>query len=1271
MLNFLFTILLAYILFPLTTTSSTQFFIEAPVSLWPEAIEASRKTQSLHHQQDQQQRQSTISSPVTSSRERVVSIDTAHFNLNTTYTSKTSSLQDRAAIIAPLRLNPSTTFQTRRAIGHAHINSSYISVSQQERVAAPPHNIFSFTAKRVTMPAPKSSRHQARIIRETSRDFNGSTIHSVASSTGSNHGTVSDRSTITVDGFDPEGDSALESSYLITDRDRKKLPDIRDTAKKYGRWEPRPAQPFAINTSALGRAFPDFSQGLSVVDDTFSLEGARGNNTQRRASSKIPQANNVSETLPPNTFGNYNQNISTTPKVPPPKKTQMNYVQTQMYNNIKHQSTPPHYIHVEQKENVPPNSQKAADGSPYISHASRTVSGEKRSLAELHARVTDDSDGSILGGQRPATITLQSRNTRFSNTQPQNPQPAPVPSNRQQSADALAEAIHKASDTPSKPQQKKQANAPANNPQNFTTPNPTQQSFMIPTMPASSEQGTGTFTNGLPVFTQQGKVQSRNSSARSSRHGKFGPVDGIEVPEEEEDIYELAQMLREKVAQLELERAEFQLTIDELKKDNNQLALEKKQLEKTRGRARADSGLGDSGSDHGGDHVTSLNTEKASKFIDPRSNNSPLARSMLTPFVGLQAHCIAVQNQLNAANQKIRSQELVLKTNSAERDDAVKKATHYKNALASEREMSQRTIQENEFLNREHIIYKNSNDTLREQNESLRKQLAKFTADNEENTRTWQSTESALRGQLDQVIAEKEEKFHILQEQEAAVRTQLQQILVEREEDSRKWQQKEADLRNKLQRQHEAVKYVTERAQQIQESTQTININSTTTRTSSSVRKSDKKHKSGTRAPEQALPPQNQEDSFHENTIDVQNDNDRTQDSAMSGSNFSSILGSGFMQNLNQCVKDTKAKERAFLAQIAAEEDATIQDSTIHNVRTNQSPRTLSVKQAAEQATGHDDTIQTNQSGRSNRSSRAPSVKQAVEQATGHDDTIQTNQSGRSNRSSRAPSVKAPSGILKNGGTSNQEDLASLLNFKTPKSSKTNDRVEERTIQSTTTTHRRTRSEVNEDHTTRSNTSHRRNHSEGSVNASKQKQADADDMTSAYLLVDIEAAAAEKQGKQHPVLSASARQVLDGLCKHNIENCTICARVASIKKPVRIEKPVPVSKREDIPYEDEPTIRPVIGPGIALATVIKELQDEITHLKMEHAKAHQGFISIDPARSKRQREKLGARMSELAKEINIKSDQVYQLYDVVEAQHMFDAMIDDKELPWEGIEDDA
>jgi hypothetical protein len=535
--------------------------------------------------------------------------------------------------------------------------------------------------------------------------------------------------------------------------------------------------------------------------------------------------------------------------------------------------------------------------------------------------------------------------------------------------------------------------------------------------------------------------------------------------------------------------------------------------------------------------------------------------------------------------------------------------------------------------------FKDNNNALREQNESLRQQLAKFTADNEENTRTWQNTESALRGQLDQVIADRGEDFRKVQEEEAALRTQLEQMLIEREEDNckqqqkeaalrsqleqilverekdnRKWEKEEAALRNKLQRREEALKHVQDRSQQIQESTHTINMKSTT-RTSTSVRKSDKKHKSSAQTLEQELPPQAQEEFFHQHTVEVQDDNDHTQNSSMSGSNYSSILGTGFMQNLNQCLKDTKAKEQAFLSQIAAQQD---------------------------------DTIQTNESGRSGRSSRASSVKRAAEQTNGRDDTIQTVQSGRS---SRGLSVKAPNGILKNGGANN--------------------RVEEHTIQSTT--HRRTRSEVNEDHTTRSNISHHRNHSESSVRLSKQEKADADDMTSAYLLVDIEAAAAQKQGKQHPVLSASARRVFDGLCKHQIENCTICARVASTKKPVRIEKPIPVSKRQDIPYEDEPTMRPVIGAGIALATVIKELEDEIIHLKMEHSRVQDAFIRIDPARSKKLREQLNSKMSDLAKEILVKSDQVYKLYDVVEVQPMtdFDREIDEKELPWEGIEESA
>src|ERR1700722_16235083 len=109
-----------------------------------------------------------------------------------------------------------------------------------------------------------NSRHRSRLIREMSRDLN-KTNHSCASSTGSHHGTVSDS---TVSDFDPENEAVMSTRQLDLNLSQR-LPALRDTAKKYGRWNGGRQQDFAINTSAIGRAFPDFSQGGSS-DDSMS-----------------------------------------------------------------------------------------------------------------------------------------------------------------------------------------------------------------------------------------------------------------------------------------------------------------------------------------------------------------------------------------------------------------------------------------------------------------------------------------------------------------------------------------------------------------------------------------------------------------------------------------------------------------------------------------------------------------------------------------------------------------------------------------------------------------------------------------------------------------------------------------------------------------------------------------------------------------------------------------------------------------------------------------
>jgi hypothetical protein len=311
------------------------------------------------------------------------------------------------------------------------------------------------------------------------------------------------------------------------------------------------------------------------------------------------------------------------------------------------------------------------------------------------------------------------------------------------------------------------------------------------------------------------------------------------------------------------------------------------------------------------------------------------------------------------------------------------------------------------------------------------------------------------------------------------------------------------------------------------------------------------------------------------------------------------------------------------------------------------------------------------------------------EQAAVRDDTIQTIQSGRS---SHAPSVKGSGGILKNSNSSapTQEDLTGRFSIR---SAKSNGRTE-RDQTSRASTHRRRHSQVEEDHTTRSNRSHRRHHSETTVHTNTRRQIEGDDMTSAYLVADIDAAKRSK-GKEHPVLSASARQVLDGLCKHNCKNCTICLRVASFdtngasKKIIRIQKPIPVSKRapSPVPYEDEPTLRPAVAPGVALATVLKALEDEVAHLKMRQSQVQQAYAKHDASLGKREREAMKLELEGLLRKIESKSDQIYALYDVLEGQAqagqemtqqelditlkeiVVDELDSEEELPWEGIEE--
>lgn len=210
-------------------------------------------------------------------------------------------------------------------------------------------------------------------------------------------------------------------------------------------------------------------------------------------------------------------------------------------------------------------------------------------------------------------------------------------------------------------------------------------------------------------------------------------------------------------------------------------------------------------------------------------------------------------------------------------------------------------------------------------------------------------------------------------------------------------------------------------------------------------------------------------------------------------------------------------------------------------------------------------------------------------------------------------------------------------------------------------------------------------------NSETDRDATEPNMTSAFFIPDI-TLEGNKQGTAKdlplPSLSKDARRVLDGICKHNSVNCNICVRIAAHgnkhpaanlttaptttnkilitpedvkrgKKTVSAEKPIPVSDRPlDPPVPEEPTVRPSMPPGEALAILIKETQDEIDHLQMELKRLNEVYFALDKAVGMRERRRVMGEIKRLQGELEAKSGHLYRLHDVLEGQKQAGQLMD-------------
>jgi len=142
--------------------------------------------------------------------------------------------------------------------------------------------------------------------------------------------------------------------------------------------------------------------------------------------------------------------------------------------------------------------------------------------------------------------------------------------------------------------------------------------------------------------------------------------------------------------------------------------------------------------------------------------------------------------------------------------------------------------------------------------------------------------------------------------------------------------------------------------------------------------------------------------------------------------------------------------------------------------------------------------------------------------------------------------------------------------------------------------------------------------------------------TSAFIIPDITMHNAE------PTASATkAFEVPD----HKTGECTICASANG--KHLDIPLPIPVSTRD---LGDDATMRPAWAPHLSLAHVLKQLEDEVAHLKLQLGKKQAEYSAHDPALGRRRRVSVHADIEKITVEVERRSEMVYRLYDVVEGQ---------------------
>jgi regulator of replication initiation timing len=370
---------------------------------------------------------------------------------------------------------------------------------------------------------------------------------------------------------------------------------------------------YAIDTSALRAALPEFSDGTSSGDEEedVSIEigrGARDRNYRlddSRDSFMSLEDSRISGSPAGSRSGNR-----------PALRNISNRTALRNSDALRRDAQIRRASLVAQKENINPKATKPK-GNP----TSGTQKGSKqhrRTLSEMHARVSETYDGSYLSDERPPNGYVTSKTTRFGNSKPY-------------SQHKITLAVKNA--------------AAGGKADNGWTEHSNHESFLLPDVENLSELVSGIYHDGMAVnaqpkrprttrFTSPPAVEMPNPNTDTHAH-----FDAVPIPADEKALFASLRLLQRKVLSLEKTNEEAEDQLERLRRENTIL--------------RAD--------------PLRQNRYESDDEEPPRGG----AASLAVVKGRLEAAIAALRNQLETANHKVSGQESVIQKATEERNSVI------------------------------------------------------------------------------------------------------------------------------------------------------------------------------------------------------------------------------------------------------------------------------------------------------------------------------------------------------------------------------------------------------------------------------------------------------------------------------------------------------------------------------------------------------------------------------------------------------------------------